>query len=174
MTIRHELGLAYTALQTRRCIHSSHLLAWLWPRSPVNQYLIMSLFYPTTAMDTAADPAPGTKNESPDQASSDDTQAPAAGQQTMPSSYYYTTAPDASTHIQSPTYQRSRSIKSDEGLDLQGPLQIDGSVKSGGSINFNGDFTVRDKIDAYGAINMNGTTTSACVSNICPSGSFCG
>lgn len=57
-------------------------------------------------------------------------------------------------------FQRSRSVKSDGELDLQGPLDIAGSVKSGGSINFEGDFIVRDKIDAYGAININGSVSS--------------
>ena len=74
------------------------------------------------------------------------------------SSSYYTDSPDMGS--QQTTYQRSKSIKSEEGLDLQGPLEIAGSVKSGGSINFNGDFAVKDKIDAYGAININGSLNS--------------
>lgn len=66
-------------------------------------------------------------------------------------SYY-----SGSGYSQPPTFQRSRSIKSEEQLDLYGPLEIVGSVKSGSSINFDGDFIVRDKIDAYGGIAMNG------------------
>lgn len=64
------------------------------------------------------------------------------------------------TQMQPPSLQRSQSITSDDGIELLGPLQIEGSVKSGGSIVFNGDFMVKKKIDAYGAINMNGNVTS--------------
>lgn len=62
-----------------------------------------------------------------------------------------------SSYSRPPTFQRSRSIKSENQLDLHGPLEIVGSVKSGSSINFDGDFIVRDKIDAYGGIAMNGS-----------------
>jgi hypothetical protein len=50
-------------------------------------------------------------------------------------------------------------------LEIQGPLDIQGSVKSGGSINLDGDFIVKDKIDAYGAITMNGNVSCAYVSH---------
>ncbi|KAH8176400.1 hypothetical protein LIA77_04818 [Sarocladium implicatum] len=53
-------------------------------------------------------------------------------------------------------FRRSRSIKSEDALEIQGPLDIQGSVKSGSSISLAGDFIVKDKIDAYGAINMDG------------------
>lgn len=74
------------------------------------------------------------------------------------SSYYYASGSGVGSH--QPVFQKSGSIKSDESLDLQGPLEIAGSVKSGGRINFDGDFMVKDKIDAFGAINMNGTVSS--------------
>jgi cytoskeletal protein CcmA (bactofilin family) len=57
------------------------------------------------------------------------------------------------------TFRRSRSIKSDDPLVIQGPLDIQGSVKSGGSIRFDGDFMVKDKIDAYGAITIDGNVS---------------
>lgn len=67
----------------------------------------------------------------------------------------------SSTQPNQPAWQRSRSIKADESLDLCGPLEINGSVQSGASIRFVGDFVVGDKVDAYGAITMNGNITVA-------------
>lgn len=56
-------------------------------------------------------------------------------------------------------FKRARSVKSDEPLDLRGPLEVAGSVRSGRSINLEGDFIIRDKIDAYGDIVMNGSVS---------------
>jgi cytoskeletal protein CcmA (bactofilin family) len=78
-------------------------------------------------------------------------------------SYEYATSssePVTSQEPSPPSFQRSRSIKSEVELTLKGPLEINGSVKSGGSIDFDGDFVVRDKIDAYGAITINGNVSS--------------
>ncbi|KFH49092.1 hypothetical protein ACRE_001290 [Hapsidospora chrysogenum ATCC 11550] len=72
------------------------------------------------------------------------------------SSYYYVNSPE----IHQPTLRRSKCIENGDGLDLQGPLEIDGHVKSGGSINFVGDFVVKEEIDAYGAISINGSVNS--------------
>ncbi|KAI8278081.1 hypothetical protein K4K60_006518, partial [Colletotrichum sp. SAR11_57] len=75
-------------------------------------------------------------------------------------SYYAsssTTAPttaDPGTPKQS--VLKSKSIKSEGEITLQGPIEVAGSVKSGGNITFNGDFDVRDKVEAYGGIEVNG------------------
>jgi cytoskeletal protein CcmA (bactofilin family) len=71
-------------------------------------------------------------------------------------SYYGEAAPGAAATY-SRHWKRSRSIKTDDSVDLQGPLEVEGSVKSGGNIGFHGDFVVREKIDAYGAIHINGS-----------------
>ena len=49
-----------------------------------------------------------------------------------------------------------KSIKSNQAITLQGPMEVDGCVKSMASIQFDGDFAVRDKIEAYGNIDVNG------------------
>lgn len=51
---------------------------------------------------------------------------------------------------------KTRSIKSEDAVSLQGPLDVTGSVKSGRSITLNGDFNIDDKIEAYGSIDMTG------------------
>ncbi|GKT44040.1 uncharacterized protein ColSpa_04221 [Colletotrichum spaethianum] len=51
---------------------------------------------------------------------------------------------------------KSKSIRSDGEITLQGPLKIAGSVGAGGNVTFNGDFDVRDKVEAYGAVEVNG------------------
>ncbi|SPJ81855.1 uncharacterized protein FTOL_09260 [Fusarium torulosum] len=68
------------------------------------------------------------------------------------SSYYNTT-----TYANPPAYKRSRSVKSDHEVNLNGPIEVVGSVKSGSSINLNGDVIVREKVDAYGALGLNGS-----------------
>ncbi|KAF5546258.1 polymer-forming cytoskeletal domain-containing protein [Fusarium napiforme] len=68
-------------------------------------------------------------------------------------SYYNTTASYASP----PAFKRSRSIKSDHEIDLNGPIEVVGSVKSGSSISLNGDVIVREKVDAYGSLGLNGS-----------------
>ena len=72
-------------------------------------------------------------------------------------SYHYESA--SSSGYSGTQFQRSRSIRSDQPLDLYGPLEIEGSVKSGSSIKFDGDFVVRGAIDAYGKIGMKGDVT---------------
>ena len=52
--------------------------------------------------------------------------------------------------------RKSKTIRSDGEINLQGPMDIVGSVKSGSNVTFDGDFTVREKIEAYGAIDVNG------------------
>ncbi|KAF5027243.1 hypothetical protein F66182_659 [Fusarium sp. NRRL 66182] len=69
------------------------------------------------------------------------------------SSYYSTT----SSYSSQPVFKRSRSIKSDHEIDLNGPIDVAGSVKSGSSINLNGDVIIREKTDAYGGISFNGS-----------------
>ena len=53
--------------------------------------------------------------------------------------------------------RKTRSVRSEDAVSLQGPLDIVGSVKSGRSITLNGDFTVEDKIEAYGSIEVMGS-----------------
>lgn len=55
------------------------------------------------------------------------------------------------------TVRKTRSVRSEDSISLQGPLDIAGSVKSGRSITLHGDFTVEDKIEAYGAIDITGS-----------------
>jgi len=64
---------------------------------------------------------------------------------------YYNTYPTQ------PAYKRSKSVKSDHEVTLNGPVEVAGSVKSGSSINLNGDVIIREKLDAYGAIGLNGS-----------------
>ena len=52
--------------------------------------------------------------------------------------------------------RKSRSVRSEDAVALQGPLDVTGSVKSGRNITLNGDFTVQDKIEAYGSIDITG------------------
>ncbi|KAK0389118.1 hypothetical protein NLU13_2693 [Sarocladium strictum] len=57
-------------------------------------------------------------------------------------SYYRNQSRSSSSRRQ---FQRSRSIKSDDALEIQGPLDIQGR-----SVSLEGDFIVHDEIDAYG------------------------
>ncbi|KKP02155.1 hypothetical protein THAR02_05741 [Trichoderma harzianum] len=52
--------------------------------------------------------------------------------------------------------KKSKSIKSEEEINIQGPLEVAGSVQSGRGINFQGCISVRGPIDAYGNITTNG------------------
>jgi hypothetical protein len=72
--------------------------------------------------------------------------------------FYHT--PSSTGSNSQPIFQKSKSIKSETELELQGPLEVAGSVKSGGSITFRGDFIIRDKIDAYGTITMDGSVSA--------------
>lgn len=80
----------------------------------------------------------------------------------MQSYQYATSSTEPVTHTEPPplVLERSKSIKSEEELNLRGPLEVNGSVKSGGSINVEGDLVVRDKMDAYGAITINGNVST--------------
>ncbi len=60
--------------------------------------------------------------------------------------------------------RKTKSVKSEDDIVLQGPLDIRGSVKSGRSITLNGDFTIDDKMDAYGAIDISGNVNCGYVS----------
>lgn len=61
---------------------------------------------------------------------------------------------------------KKKSVKSNQAVHLQGPLDVDGSVKSMASIQFDGDFAIRDKIEAYGNIDVNGNLTCVYVSSL--------
>lgn len=67
-------------------------------------------------------------------------------------SAYYNTA-----YSTQPAYKRSKSVKSDHEVTLNGPVEVAGYVKSGSSINLNGDVIIREKLDAYGSIGLNGS-----------------
>ena len=54
---------------------------------------------------------------------------------------------------------QKKSIKSDSSIELEGPMEVDGSVKSMGGITFTGDFAIRDRIEAYQDIDLNGNLT---------------
>ena len=55
--------------------------------------------------------------------------------------------------------KKKKSIKSDNAIDLRGPMEVDGSVKSMASLTFSGDFWVRDRIEAYGNVDVGGNLT---------------
>lgn len=130
----------------------------------------MSLYYIAPTMEPKSEPsAGGIDDKTLDWSIMSQPHPPASAETVMEPSFYYgapavipATVQDTRSqiHMPPPSTHRSQNIASDDGIELQGPLQIDGSVKSGGSIVFNGDFMVRDKIDAYGTINMNGNVTS--------------
>lgn len=61
------------------------------------------------------------------------------------------------SYYDSTAFRRSGSIKSDEEVIIQGPIEVEGSIKSGSSIKLEGEVSVRDKMDAYGGIEMNGS-----------------
>lgn len=53
-------------------------------------------------------------------------------------------------------HKRCRSMKSDEEINAQGPLEVTGSIESGRGINLQGNVSVRGNIDAYGNITSRG------------------
>ncbi|KAJ4292320.1 hypothetical protein N0V88_005952 [Collariella sp. IMI 366227] len=68
----------------------------------------------------------------------------------------------STAHQSTPQIKYKKSIKSDNALDLRGPMQVDGSVKSMSSVTMSGDFSVRDRIEAdkvkiFGKLKINGT-----------------
>ncbi|KAK8932874.1 hypothetical protein MAA_10802 [Metarhizium robertsii ARSEF 23] len=66
---------------------------------------------------------------------------------------YYTANPSLGyTH-----FKRSPSIKSEEALDLRGPLEVTGNVESGRGINLEGEIIISGSLDAYGPLTMNGS-----------------
>jgi cytoskeletal protein CcmA (bactofilin family) len=50
----------------------------------------------------------------------------------------------------------SNNIRSEEEINVQGPLEVAGSVQSGRGINFQGSISVKGPIDAYGNITTKG------------------
>lgn len=70
-------------------------------------------------------------------------------------SEHYATEP-TSGYAAPKNVKRSRGIKSDDEINVQGPLEVAGSVQSGRGINFEGDVSVRGAIDAYGNITTKG------------------
>ncbi|KAK4224146.1 inhibitor of growth protein 3 [Podospora fimiseda] len=52
--------------------------------------------------------------------------------------------------------RQKKSIKSEQSIDLRGPMEVDGSVKSMASVTLNGDISVRDRIEAYGDLSLSG------------------
>lgn len=68
-----------------------------------------------------------------------------------------TTTVNMSAYYSQPAYKRSKSVKSDHEITLNGPVEVVGSVKSGSSISLNGDVIIREKLDAYGGIGLNGS-----------------
>jgi cytoskeletal protein CcmA (bactofilin family) len=52
--------------------------------------------------------------------------------------------------------KRCQSMRSDEEINAQGPLEVTGSIESGRSVNLQGDISVRGSIDAYGNITAKG------------------
>lgn len=55
--------------------------------------------------------------------------------------------------------RKRKSVKSEDSIELHGPMEVDGSVKSMGAVTFTGNFSVRDRIEAYGDITVNGNLT---------------
>lgn len=55
--------------------------------------------------------------------------------------------------------KKRNSINSDTSLELNGPMEVNGSVRSGGPVTFTGDFSVRERIEAYGDIDVAGNMT---------------
>jgi hypothetical protein len=83
-----------------------------------------------------------------------------------PSEYYGASSSLSVPESGNQPIRKSKTIKSEGQITLQGPLDIVGSVKSGSNITFNGDFMVKEKIEAYGAIDINGQLTCRQVSYI--------
>jgi cytoskeletal protein CcmA (bactofilin family) len=77
------------------------------------------------------------------------------GSSTSPSAS--TASPSASSSSATVT-KKKKSIKSEEALELRGPLEVDGSVKSMASVSFvgGGEFAVRDRVEAYGNLEVEG------------------
>ena len=78
-----------------------------------------------------------------------------------PSAMSYPAGGSSSGHGPSgnPSVRKSRSVRSEGDVSLQGPLDVAGSVKSGRSITLSGDFTIDDKMEAYGSIDIHGNVT---------------
>lgn len=53
-------------------------------------------------------------------------------------------------------YPKTKAVRSEAAVTLQGPLEVAGGVRSGGNVALNGDFDIKDRIEAYGAIDING------------------
>lgn len=75
-------------------------------------------------------------------------------------------AGSSSSFYPSHNANKMRSIKSDDPLDLRGPMEVDGSVKSMSSVTFRGDFSVKDRIEAYGDVDIQGNLSCGYVSPI--------
>ncbi|KAJ4144719.1 hypothetical protein LMH87_003591 [Akanthomyces muscarius] len=73
--------------------------------------------------------------------------------------YYHHAGSSLTGDVYGLDYQRSRSIHSEQSLELTGPLDVAGSIKAR-NISFGGDFIVSDAIDAYGDIEINGNMTA--------------
>ncbi|CZR48814.1 uncharacterized protein FPRO_03865 [Fusarium proliferatum ET1] len=54
-------------------------------------------------------------------------------------------------------FRRSKSIKSDYEINVNGPIEVIGSVKSGSSVTLTGDVIVREKVDAFGSLLLSGS-----------------
>lgn len=54
---------------------------------------------------------------------------------------------------------KTSSLKSEESMQLTGPMEVDGSVLSKRDITFQGDFAVRKRIEAYRNIEIDGNLT---------------
>lgn len=74
----------------------------------------------------------------------------------------------ASSSLGYTRFKRSRSIKSEDALDLRGPLEITGSVKSERGINLEGEIIISGSLDAYGPLTMNGNISCEYVPNPTP------
>lgn len=75
------------------------------------------------------------------------------------SEYFHHAGSSSSGDVYGLDFQRSRSIHSENNLELTGPLDVAGTIRAR-NINFDGDFIVSDTIDAYGNIEINGNMTA--------------
>ncbi|OAR01048.1 hypothetical protein LLEC1_02903 [Akanthomyces lecanii] len=73
--------------------------------------------------------------------------------------YYHHAGSSLTGDVYGLEYQRSRSIHSEQNLELTGPLDVAGTIKAR-NIVFEGDFIVSDTIDAYGDVEINGNMTA--------------
>lgn len=65
-------------------------------------------------------------------------------------------------------FKRSPSIRSEEALDLRGPLEVTGNVESERGINLEGEIIVTGSLDAYGPLTMNGSISCEYVPSASP------